>query len=122
MTAGDASANAPRRLDLTALRGACALALWLVATAALWLTGFGAKENCSAEVGSIERAGTDVLLVPCDLMGWMLAIGAVVGVLIWASATACGAWGRWSTTILTTLAMVGSPVGGLVALSATNLS
>lgn len=35
----------------------------------VWITGFGAKEACSAEVGSVGDSGT--LLRPCDLIGWL---------------------------------------------------
>ncbi|MBX3284436.1 MAG: hypothetical protein KF703_03755 [Actinobacteria bacterium] len=100
-----------RSAPTMARRATIAGVAWAACTAWLLVRGVGAREACSASVGSGELVGS-----PCDLVGWVEAVAILGGAAVWTVATVSGAW-RWAVPSLLNLgACAGLPVLGVLAL------
>jgi len=97
------------------------IAVWFCTSALVTVFAVRAKEACSSEIGSVSQVGTTELLLPCDLVGWLAGSTTVGALLILGLAMVCGAWRRWSTSLVAIASVVGLQALCLAGLNATHL-
>lgn len=95
--------------------------VWCVTAAMVAVFAVRAKETCSSEIGSVSQVGSTELLLPCDLVGWLAGSSTVGALLVLGLAMVCGAWRRWSTSLVAIASVVALQALCLAGLNAAHL-